>query len=156
MSVTSSPSRTPWRPWEPVGRLGSRAACAYVQRAFSVRRIFLQLKMTERTDQRICIKFCFNLGKSYTEKIKMIQKAFVTQIQEWYRRFKKSTSKSEPCQVNVDYFFRLWGYCVVWICSKRSDDQQKILLWSSEKIAWCREKKTTAFLVKRWLASSSR
>ena len=41
----------------------------------------------------------------------MIQKAFVdesmgiTQIKEWYRQFKNGTSKSEPCQVNSDYFF---------------------------------------------------
>ena len=68
--------------------------------------------MTERTDQRICIKFCFNLGKSCTETIEMIQKAFVdksmgiTQIKEWYRRFKNCTSKLEPSQVNADYFFR--------------------------------------------------
>ena len=52
--------------------------------------------MAERTDQRICIKFCFNLGKSCTETIEMIQKAFVdesigiTQIKEWYRRFKNA------------------------------------------------------------------
>ena len=70
--------------------------------------------MIEKTDQRICTKFCFNLGKSCTETIEMIQKAFVdesmgiTQIKEWYRRL-KSTSKSEPCQVNADYFFRLWS-----------------------------------------------
>ena len=42
----------------------------------------------------------------------MIQKAFldesmgITQIKKWYRRL-ESTSKSEPCQVNADYFFRL-------------------------------------------------
>ena len=60
--------------------------------------------MTERTDQRICIKFCFNLGKSCTEKIEMIQKAFVdesmgiTQIKEWYRRFKNNSTSvdSDP------------------------------------------------------------
>ena len=34
--------------------------------------------------------------------------------------------------------------------------RRRILRWSSEKIAWCRETKTTAFLVKRWLASSPR
>ena len=34
--------------------------------------ISFQLKMTERTDQRICIKFCFYLGKSCTETIEMI------------------------------------------------------------------------------------
>ena len=64
---------------------------AQLQRAFFVRRICLQLKITERKHQRICIKFCFNLGKSCTEKIEMIQKAFldesmgITQIKEWYR-----------------------------------------------------------------------
>ena len=50
--------------------------------------------MTERTDQQIRIKFCFNLGKGCTKTIDMIQKAFVdesmgiTQIKKWYRRFK--------------------------------------------------------------------
>ena len=39
----------------------------------------------------------------------------------------RSTSKSEPCQVNADYFFRLRGCCALRICSKRSDDQQRIL-----------------------------
>ena len=152
MSVTSSSSRTTF---------GSRAACVYVQRAFSARRICLQLEMTERTDQRISITFCFSLDKSCTETIEMIQKVFVdksmgiTQIKEWYRRFKNGTSKSEPCQVNADYFYRLWGCCAQQICSKRSDDRQRILRWCSEKIAWYR-KKRTAFLVKRWLASSPR
>ena len=58
--------------------------------------------------------------------------------------------------LRLDNFFRLWGCCALRICSKRSDDQQRILRWSSKKIAWCREKKTTAFLVNRWLASSPR
>ena len=117
--------------------------------------------MTERTDQRICIKFSFNLGKSCTETIEIIQKVFVdenmgiTQIKEWYRRL-TSTSKSEPCQVNADYLFRLWEYCALRICSKRSDGEQRILRWIFLKIAWCREKITTTFLVKRWLASSPR
>ena len=50
--------------------------------------------MIERTDQRICIKFRFNIGKSCTEMIKMKPKAFldesmgITQIKEWYRQFK--------------------------------------------------------------------
>ena len=52
--------------------------------------------MTERTDQRICIKFCLNLSKSCTQTIETIQKAFVdesmgiTQIKKWYRRFKNA------------------------------------------------------------------
>ena len=52
------------------------------------------LKMTEKQNQRICIKFCFQLGKTSSETIQMMQKAFgnecmsKTQIKEWYNRFK--------------------------------------------------------------------
>ena len=50
--------------------------------------------MTEKQDQRICIKFCFQLGKTSSETIQMMQKAFrnecmsKTRIKEWYNRFK--------------------------------------------------------------------
>ncbi|XP_025193608.1 protein GVQW3-like [Melanaphis sacchari] len=50
--------------------------------------------MTEKIEQRICIKFCFNLEKTCTETIQMLQKAFgddcmgKTQIKEWFKRFK--------------------------------------------------------------------
>ena len=52
------------------------------------------LNMTEKQDQRICIKFCFQLGKMSSETIQMVQKAFgnecmsKTRIKEWYNRFK--------------------------------------------------------------------
>ena len=50
--------------------------------------------MTEKQDQRICIKFCFQLGKTSSETIRIMQKAFgnkcmrKTRIKEWYNRFK--------------------------------------------------------------------
>ena len=50
--------------------------------------------MTEKQDQRICIKFCFQLGKTSPETIEMMQKAFgnecisKTRINEWYNFFK--------------------------------------------------------------------
>ena len=50
--------------------------------------------MTEKQDQRICIKFCFQLGKTSSKTIQMMQKDFgnecmsKTQIKEWYNRFK--------------------------------------------------------------------
>ena len=49
--------------------------------------------MTEKQDQRICIKFRFQLGKTSSETIQMMQKAFGNecvskiQIKEWYNRF---------------------------------------------------------------------
>ena len=50
--------------------------------------------MTEKQDQRTCIKFCFQLGKTSSETIQMMQMAFgngcisKTRIKEWYNRFK--------------------------------------------------------------------
>ena len=50
--------------------------------------------MTEKQDQRIGIKFCFQLGKMSSETIQMMQKAFgnecmsKTRIKEWYNCFK--------------------------------------------------------------------
>ena len=50
--------------------------------------------MTEKQDQRISIKFCFQLGKTSMETVQMMQKAFgnecmnKTRIKEWYNRFK--------------------------------------------------------------------
>ena len=50
--------------------------------------------MTEKQDQRICIKFCFQFVKTSSETIQMMQKAFgnecisKTRIKEWCNRFK--------------------------------------------------------------------
>jgi hypothetical protein len=59
-----------------------------------VRRILVSLKMTECLEQRYCIKFCQKLGDTQAETIPKIQQAFgddamgVTQIKEWFNRFK--------------------------------------------------------------------
>ena len=51
--------------------------------------------MTEKQNQRICIKFCFQLGKTSSETIQMVQKALgnecmsKTRIKEWYNRSKE-------------------------------------------------------------------
>jgi transposase len=50
--------------------------------------------MTERLEQRYCIKFFQKLGDSQVETIRKIQRVFsddaigITQIKEWYNRFK--------------------------------------------------------------------
>ena len=49
---------------------------------------------SEKQDQRICIEFSFQLGKTSSETIQMMQKAFGNEcmskkrIKEWYNRFK--------------------------------------------------------------------
>jgi len=49
--------------------------------------------MCESTEQRICIKFCFKIGKTATEKYKLLQQAHGedamgrTQVFDWFRRF---------------------------------------------------------------------
>ena len=50
--------------------------------------------MTDVNEQRICIKFCFKLGKTVSETHGMFKEAFgdnavgQTQTYEWFKRFK--------------------------------------------------------------------
>ncbi|GFS60207.1 protein GVQW3 [Trichonephila clavipes] len=60
--------------------------------------------MCENTDQRICIKFCFKLGKTGTETYEMMKTAFADEVMsrarvfEWLRRFKegRQSVNSDP------------------------------------------------------------
>ena len=57
--------------------------------------------MTERIEQRYCIKFCQKLGDSLVETIRKIQQAFgnevlsPTQIKQWLKRFKDGRASVE-------------------------------------------------------------
>jgi hypothetical protein len=57
--------------------------------------------MTERLEQRYCIKFCQKLGDSQVETIRKIQWVFgedavgIAQIKEWYIRFKDGLTSVE-------------------------------------------------------------
>jgi len=48
----------------------------------------------DNKEQRVCVKFCFLLGKSTAETVLMLQEALKeealirTQVYEWYSRFK--------------------------------------------------------------------
>jgi len=50
--------------------------------------------MADNKEHRMCVKFCFLLGKSAAETVLMLQEAFKeealskTQVYEWYSRFK--------------------------------------------------------------------
>ncbi|KAJ4426501.1 hypothetical protein ANN_27315 [Periplaneta americana] len=61
-------------------------------------------KMTERIEQRYCIKFCQKLGDSQSQTIRKIQQVFgedamgVTQIKEWFNRFKDGRTSAESEQ----------------------------------------------------------
>jgi len=50
--------------------------------------------MADNKEQRVCVKFCFLLGKSAAETVLMMQEAFKeeavskTQMYEWYSRFR--------------------------------------------------------------------
>jgi hypothetical protein len=50
--------------------------------------------MSDVKEQRICIKFCFKLGKTFSETHRMLKEAFgdnalgQAQSCEWFKRFK--------------------------------------------------------------------
>ena len=60
--------------------------------------------MKELEEQHICIKFCFKLGKSFTETLQMLQQAYGEdclsgmQCHKWYQRFKsgRTSVKDDP------------------------------------------------------------
>jgi transposase len=60
--------------------------------------------MTEKLEQRYCIKFCQKLGDTQSVTIQKIKLAFedeamsVTQVKEWYNRFKEGrlSVESDP------------------------------------------------------------
>jgi len=55
----------------------------------------------ESTEQRICIKFCFKIGKPATEMYQVLQEANGedamgrTQVFDWFRRFKEGRTSVE-------------------------------------------------------------
>ena len=73
-----------------VGR-GSNT-CLYVIAIFT---------MCESTEQRICIKFCFEIGKTAMETYQLLQQAYGedvmghTQVFDWFRRFKEGRTSVE-------------------------------------------------------------
>ena len=64
----------------------------------NARRIVSYCKMTERPQQRYCIKFCQKLGDTQVETIRKIQQDFgdnamsITRIKEWYNCFKDGST----------------------------------------------------------------
>ena len=57
--------------------------------------------MCESTEQHICIKFCFKIGKTATETYQLSQQAFGedvmgrTQVFDWFRRFREDRTSVE-------------------------------------------------------------
>jgi len=60
--------------------------------------------MVDNKGKRVCVKFCFLLGKSAAKTVLMLQKAFKeealskTQVYEWYSHFKgcEMSCKDQP------------------------------------------------------------
>jgi histone-lysine N-methyltransferase SETMAR len=57
--------------------------------------------MKDLEEQRVCVKFCFKLGKTFTETFQMLQQAYGgtvlnrTQCYEWYQLFKSGRTSIE-------------------------------------------------------------
>jgi hypothetical protein len=57
--------------------------------------------MADLREQRVCIKFCFKLGKTTAETHQMLKQAFgdnslgQTQTYDWYQRFKNGRTSTD-------------------------------------------------------------
>ncbi|PNF38695.1 hypothetical protein B7P43_G17643 [Cryptotermes secundus] len=57
--------------------------------------------MADQKEQRVCVKFCFLLGKNATETVGMLRQAFnddalgKSQVYEWFSRFKSGNTSTE-------------------------------------------------------------
>jgi len=57
--------------------------------------------MKDLEEQRVCAKFCFKLGKTFTETFQMLQQAYGedclsrTPCHEWHQRFKSGRTSIE-------------------------------------------------------------
>jgi len=57
--------------------------------------------MKDLEEQSVCVKFCFRLGKTFTETFEMLQQAYGedclgrTQCHDWYQRFKSGRTSIE-------------------------------------------------------------
>jgi len=62
--------------------------------------------MCESTEQRICIKFCFKIGKPATETFQLLLQAYDedamgrTKVFDWFHRFKegRTSVESDPAR----------------------------------------------------------
>ena len=80
--------------------------CVYVIVIFTI---------CESTEQRICIKFCFKIGKTATETYQLLQQAYGevavgrTQVFDWFRRFKegRNSVESDPCSGDLFLILRV-------------------------------------------------
>ena len=60
-----------------------------------------EIVMPDHSEQRICLRFCFRLGKAATESHEMLQKALkeealsCTQVFEWFAHFKRGDMSVE-------------------------------------------------------------
>ena len=76
--------------------------CVYVIVIFTI---------CESTGHRICIKFCFKIGKTATETCQLLQQAYSedamgrTQVFDWFHRFKEGAPGAKQNKGHVTCIF---------------------------------------------------
>ena len=86
------------------------------------------LTMCESTEQRICIKFCFKIGKTARKTYQLLQQAYGkdamdrTQVFVWFRPYKEGALGAKQNKGHVTGVFWSWGYRTPRIRSRRANN----------------------------------
>jgi len=116
-----------WIVFPPIESASRRQSVDDCVSVVNARRIVNYCKMTERLEQRYCIKFYQKLGDTQVETIRKIQQAFgddamsITRIKKWYNRFKDGSTAVDVnyCKMTERLEQR---YCIKF-CQKLGDTQ---------------------------------
>lgn len=104
--------------------------------------------MTERVEQRYCIKFCQKLGDSQVQTI-AVEAFLVTKTKE-------SPPSAQQCQSDAHCFLWLPRCGTPRVCTTGSNNNQRILQGCPPSPTWCCAAQETGVVVNRKLASPSR
>jgi hypothetical protein len=107
--------------------------------------------MRDLEEQRVCVKFCFKLGKIFTETFQMLQQAYGedclsrTQCYEWYQHFKSGRTPIEDDPKSGRPSSSTGNDHIEKVCSVIRENRRLTVHEVSEEVGICKSPCHTSF-----------